>query len=105
MAIERVQLEGPLQDVKNCREQLRLQIDRVEDRALVDQVGEAAHALHLRHFGTGRRAFFGKYGVAGLAQLQQPPGGDEIFQDDEALSGEPAPRGGAQRSGRKAQLQ
>ena len=46
--VERVQLERPLQDVVDCRQELGLQVNRIECRSLVDQIGKPAHAFHLR---------------------------------------------------------
>ena len=93
------QLERPLQDVKDRRQQRWLQVHGVEDRPLVDQVGEAAHAVHLGDLSTGFVALAGEYLVKSVAQFDKPVGRDDVIQYDVSVCVQRAVLRGCQRLG------
>ena len=105
MPVERVQLKRPLQDVEDRGQQRRLEVHGVEGSPFVDQIGEAAHAFHLGHFSTGFVALADKDRVKSMAQLGQPVGCDDSFQNDEAVGVQCVVLRGRQRLGDEASLQ
>ena len=105
VTVERMQLERPLQDVKDRRQQRRLQVDIVEDRALVDQVGEAAHVLHPGDLNAGPVALAVKDRVERVAQPPQPVRRDDVFQNEKAVVIQRAALRGRQRLGDEPQFQ
>ncbi len=85
--------------MKDRRQRHRLEVHSVEDRPLVDQIDEAAHALHLGNLSAGFVALAGKDRVKSMAQLGQPVGRDDLFQNDEAVGVQCAALSGLQRLG------
>ena len=97
--VERVQLKGPLQHMEDRRQKLGLQVDRVEYRSLVDQVGKAAHAFHLRDLLTGLVALAVMNLVESPAQPGEPVRRDDLLQHEEAIGVQRLALRGRQRPG------